>query len=230
MTIRLIKSLPFVFLLIQAGMANAAALYEEDISVQGNFCLGVDCLIQPEFPFPVIKLTENNTRIAFFDSSADASGDEWRLVANDSNSGGKDLFRIHSESVTGIVLTVDSLDAETPMLGSVALGVIDNATNSNSPAYPDGTVSIGKDADLRRLVHLSEALSASDLLIRKQMDGLPVSRQLERLAEYNKALDLVEGKIELVERIVKNRDQYEGKQGGAFWIALFLPLLCFRKK
>ncbi|MGN6517942.1 MAG: hypothetical protein ACTHK2_00775, partial [Dokdonella sp.] len=43
----------------------------DDLIVQGSQCVGFDCVDNETFGFDTLRLKENNTRIVFFDTSAD---------------------------------------------------------------------------------------------------------------------------------------------------------------
>ncbi len=67
----------------------------DDLIVQGSACVGNDCVNNESFGFDTIRLKENNTRIAFRDTSTDGfASTDWQLEANDSASGGANSFSI----------------------------------------------------------------------------------------------------------------------------------------
>ncbi len=68
----------------------------DDQIVQGSLCVGLDCVNNENFGFDTIRLKENNTRIAFVDTSSTAgfATRDWRIRANDSASGGRNGFFI----------------------------------------------------------------------------------------------------------------------------------------
>lgn len=72
----------------------------DDLIVQGSICAGFDCVNNENFGFDTIRLKENNTRIAFADTSVGTfPANQWQLLANDSASGGANKFSI--EDITG---------------------------------------------------------------------------------------------------------------------------------
>jgi len=77
----------------------------DDQIVQGSLCVGLDCVNNENFGFDTIRLKENNTRIAFVDTSSTAgfATRDWRIRANDSASGGRNGFFIDDmgDSSTG---------------------------------------------------------------------------------------------------------------------------------
>lgn len=74
----------------------------DDLIVQGSACVGFDCVDGESFGFDTIRLKENNLRIKFDDTSASAGfpANDWQLTANDSASGGRNIFML--EDVTGV--------------------------------------------------------------------------------------------------------------------------------
>jgi hypothetical protein len=62
----------------------------DDLIVQGSACVGLDCVNGEVFNFDTIRMKENNTRIAFNDTSTSAGFPtrDWRIRANSSASGG----------------------------------------------------------------------------------------------------------------------------------------------
>jgi hypothetical protein len=82
-------------------MPIADQVIPDDLIVQSSVCVGFDCVDGESFGFDTIRLKENNTRIAFDDTSASAGfpANDWQLLANDSASGGLSKFSL--EDVTG---------------------------------------------------------------------------------------------------------------------------------
>ncbi len=111
------------------GIRNTTAadqVIPDDLIVQGSACVGLDCVNNENFGFDTIRLKENNLRIHFDDTSTQVGfpANDWRLVANDSASGGSSKFSIE-----------DSTGARTPF--TVTAGA---ATNS---IFVDSTGRVG---------------------------------------------------------------------------------------
>jgi len=72
--------------------------------VQGSACVGQDCVNGESFDFDTLRLSENNLRIHFEDTSASASfpTNDWRIVINDTANGGSNFFGIE-DSNTGLL-------------------------------------------------------------------------------------------------------------------------------
>lgn len=112
-----------------AAVRNVTAadqVIPDDLIVQGSACVGLDCVNNENFSFDTIRLKENNLRIHFDDTSTQAGfpANDWRLIANDSASGGSSKFSIE-----------DSTGAKTPF--TITAGA---ATNS---IFADSTGRIG---------------------------------------------------------------------------------------
>ena len=225
---RLLQALSLCSLFFSAGVANAAVTYAENTSVQGNMCVGTDCATEETLLYPVLKVKENNTRIVFYDSSADTAGDSWRMVANDSSNGGKHYFKFQSENTAGVIFTSDDLDAGAPVLGSVVLGLTGSVGDTSSPAYTDGTVLAGTAEIQRRLVHLADAVNDFDLINRAQLAELSYPEQKARLADLDAQLTLAENRVAQIEGLLREVDDFEDKGGAAWWV-LFFPLLWMRR-
>lgn len=65
----------------------------ESLIVQNSLCVGFDCVNPESYGFDTIRLKENNTRIAFRDTSVGTfPARQWEITANDSASGGLDYL------------------------------------------------------------------------------------------------------------------------------------------
>ena len=82
------------------GDAAKDQVVPDDQIVQGSLCVGFDCVDNESFGFDTVRLKENNLRIHFDDTSTSAGfpATDWRLIANDSSSGGQSIFAIEDAS------------------------------------------------------------------------------------------------------------------------------------
>lgn len=79
----------------------------DDLIVQRSLCVGFDCVNDESFGFDTIRLKENNTRIAFDDTSVGTfPANDWELTANDSASGGINRFSILDRTAGRDIFTV----------------------------------------------------------------------------------------------------------------------------
>jgi hypothetical protein len=82
-------------------------VHADDVIITGSLCVGFDCLTDgtENFGFDTIKMKENNIRLFFDDTSTTAGfpANDWRIIANDSASGGGNYLSIE-----------DSTNAKTP--------------------------------------------------------------------------------------------------------------------
>ena len=108
------------------AVTAADQVIPDDLIVQGSDCVGLDCVNNENFGFDTIRLKENNLRIHFDDTSTQVGfpANDWRLIANDSATGGSSKFSIE-----------DSTSAKTPF--TITAGA---ATNS---IFADSTGRIG---------------------------------------------------------------------------------------
>jgi hypothetical protein len=88
-------------MLFLAPPARADVVVPDDQIVQGALCAGLDCVNNEIFGFDTLRLKENNTRIAFDDTSTGAGfpNNDWALQANETISGGRNLFFL--QDITG---------------------------------------------------------------------------------------------------------------------------------
>ena len=71
----------------------ADQIVNENHTVQGNQCVGYDCVNNEAFGFDVLRLKENNNRIRFWDSVSNQTHTQsFELKANDSANGGANYF------------------------------------------------------------------------------------------------------------------------------------------
>ncbi|NRB40880.1 MAG: OmpA family protein [Pseudomonadales bacterium] len=81
----------------------ADKIYHENFIVQGNACVGFDCVNGESFGNDVLRLKENNNRIRFWDA-VNASDDihSLELKANDSSNGGANFFSFEYSLISPI--------------------------------------------------------------------------------------------------------------------------------
>lgn len=72
----------------------------DDLIVQSSLCVGLDCVNNENFGFDTVRLKENNLRIHFDDTSASVGfpANDWRIVANDSASGGANYLAVEDST------------------------------------------------------------------------------------------------------------------------------------
>lgn len=82
----------------------------DDLIVQSSTCTGFDCVDGESFGFDTFRLKENNLRIHFDDTSSSAGypANDWRIVANDSASGGANKFVIEDSTAARNPMTIEA--------------------------------------------------------------------------------------------------------------------------
>ncbi len=82
----------------------------DDVIIQYSQCVGMDCVNGENFGFDTVRLKENNLRIHFQDTSSSASfpSNDWRIVANDSSSGGANYLAIEDSTAGRIPFRVEA--------------------------------------------------------------------------------------------------------------------------
>jgi hypothetical protein len=91
------------------SMAEEMQVFATDVIVQGSLCVGIDCVSAESFGFDTQRLKENNLRIHFDDTSVGSfPANDWRLVANDSDNGGANLFAIEDATAGRRIFVVEA--------------------------------------------------------------------------------------------------------------------------
>ncbi len=90
------------------NVTAADQVIPDDLIVQGSACVGLDCVNNENFGFDTIRLKENNLRIKFDDTSNQVGfpANDWRLIANDSASGGSSKFSIEDSTGARVPFTI----------------------------------------------------------------------------------------------------------------------------
>lgn len=81
-----------------------------DLTVYNSLCVGFDCLANESYGSDTIRLKENNLRIHFDDTSAAAGfpNRDWRIIANDTASGGANKFSIEDSTGGRTPFTIEA--------------------------------------------------------------------------------------------------------------------------
>lgn len=82
------------------GISVEDQVIPDDLIVQGSTCTGLDCVNNENFGFDTLRLKENNLRIHFDDTSSSAGfpANDWRFIANGSNSGDASFLAIEDST------------------------------------------------------------------------------------------------------------------------------------
>ena len=95
------------FALTLAAPARADDVVADDQIVQGAECVGFDCVNGEAFGTDTLRLKENNTRLAFDDTTASGgSANDWEVTANDSGNGGANYLAVTDRTTGRIPLRV----------------------------------------------------------------------------------------------------------------------------
>ena len=94
----------------RATFATKDQVVADDMIVQGSLCTGFDCVNNESFGFDTLRLKENNLRIHFDDTSTGAGfpANDWRIVANDTASGGASYLAIEDATAGNRVFSVSA--------------------------------------------------------------------------------------------------------------------------
>lgn len=91
----------FALITVSICTVKAQSVLTGDAYIYNSACVGQDCVVPESFGFFTIKMKENNTQIRFEDTSAPDGGFpsmDWTIGANETASGGKNLFFIDDET------------------------------------------------------------------------------------------------------------------------------------
>ncbi len=82
----------------------------DDVIITGSLCVGFDCINGESFGFDTFRLKENNLRIHFNDTSSTAGfpTTDWRIIINDSASGGASYFAIEDSDTARQVFKIEA--------------------------------------------------------------------------------------------------------------------------
>lgn len=128
-----------------SGEAAADFVIADDLIVQGSTCTGFDCVNGENFGFDTLRLKENNLRIHFEDTSTSAGfpANDWRIIVNDSASGGSNFFAVEDSTAARQPFRVDAAAPSNSLrvssTGNVGLGtaapILDlHITTGDTPA------------------------------------------------------------------------------------------------
>ncbi|MEZ5442348.1 MAG: hypothetical protein R3F15_12770 [Lysobacterales bacterium] len=95
------------------GSQAKDAVFGDDVIINGgtgSLCVGTDCVNNQNFGSDTIRMSENNLRITFFDTSNSASfpSNDWELTANDTTNGGANYFAITDRGTNRRNLVVEA--------------------------------------------------------------------------------------------------------------------------
>ncbi|MDP5137881.1 tail fiber domain-containing protein [Rheinheimera baltica] len=122
----------------------ADQVISDDLIVQGNTCVGVDCVNGEVMDFKTLLLKQNNLRIFFDDTSGTGSFPyfDWQLTANESANGGANKFSIDDVTSSTTPFTVEGATPSHSLylssagrlgLGTAAPGVDVHLSKGNTP-------------------------------------------------------------------------------------------------
>jgi hypothetical protein len=207
---RMRRILPLAALLAVLSPAPALAdqVIPDDLIVQSSICTGFDCVNNESFSFDTLRLKENNTRIQFDDTSANAgfAANDWALQANETPSGGANRFMLVDDTAARTPFSVFAGAPEHALVvqsgGEVGLGL----------ASPSAPLHVRR-ADGTAAFRVEETAAATDARVLGEL----VNNGPARLRFANSAPDaaswLVGG---------ANASEFEIRAGGAAAPALTL--------
>jgi hypothetical protein len=131
-----------------AAPARADDLVADDQIVQGLECAGLDCVGNEAFGTDTLRLKENNTRLAFDDTTSGGPANDWEVTANDSGSGGASYLAVTDKTTSRLPLRVmgasptDALvlrpDGDVELRRGTLVARVNGTSTENAAAF-DGT-------------------------------------------------------------------------------------------
>lgn len=110
----------------------------DDLIVRGSMAVGHDVATNESFGFDTLRLKENNLRIHFQDTSSSSAFPtrDWRLVANDTNNGGRNYFGIEDADAGQMIFRVEAGAPESSLhidsSGNVGFGTSNPVTRMHA--------------------------------------------------------------------------------------------------
>ncbi|EDM66407.1 MAG: hypothetical protein COB27_008115 [Moritella sp.] len=124
MSKQVIKTLALVGLFsLSSGVANASVVNDAQL-IEGDLCVGFDCVNDENFDGELLRLKENNVHIRLIDTSSITQDHEsWNIGANDSSNGGNAYLNLEVKSLTQDSLVLS--DGTAPLWDCSVLPPID---------------------------------------------------------------------------------------------------------
>ena len=100
----------FAGAMVASHGAAADYVHSDDVIIHNSLCVGFSCVSGMDFHYDTIVLGENSVRILFDDTSTSSSfpRNDWRLIANDSASGGGNYFAIEDATLGNRIFSVEA--------------------------------------------------------------------------------------------------------------------------
>jgi hypothetical protein len=160
MNIEHLRLAPIIFLALTLGStAHADDVILDDLIVDGNVCVGVECMDMHLFDFDTIVLKSSDPQIKFQDTSSTSSfpTNDWAVGITDNGAGGLPMFSINDVETGMAVL---QLQAATD--GGVAIGA--------GAEIEANAVSFGASGATRKIVNVAEGTDDADAVNKGQFD------------------------------------------------------------
>jgi len=146
----------FVTLVLETLVPSARAdvTHQDDTIIFGSLCVGVDCSTNENFDLDSIRITENNLRIHFEDTSLTASfpTNDWRIVINDTTNGGANFFAVEDASAGQKLFTLEAGAPANALYvdkdGRIGLGTSNPVANLEAVAGSTPTFRLSQDGSL----------------------------------------------------------------------------------
>lgn len=214
------RSFPGVVLAALMATPVQAAVYSDDLIVQGNGCIGTDCLDGETLDGNGLKLKENNTRIRWHDTTATDRqitntfentyavgevGRAWRMDANESANGGQNHLMIMQYGLDSSPLLSDGSAPDYDCSGGIPPFPVVGTLPEGDPAEDEFCQLLSTDVHLNGLrfaetaaggVAVGSEATVADGTV--SLGSADLKRRLVRVAHAVEATDaLVKGQMEM---------------------------------
>lgn len=160
-----IRSSLFFLSAILFGLSASA---QQDLTVFGSACIGADCSGSEIFDFDTLLLKANQPSIHFNDTSSSAN-----FPTNDW------LLGIHSEDANSPAnFVIRDISNNSPVLQIAPASTNAIAIGANAQ-LETGAISVGSPGSERRIMHVADAVDATDAANKKQLDAAQAALEAE---------------------------------------------------
>ena len=186
-------------------VARAAdSVITDDQIVTGSLCVGFDCLTDgtESFGFDTVRMMENNIQIHFDDTSSTAGFplNDWRIVANDSSSGGGEYFAVEDATNSKTPFKIEA-NARTNALyvnstGRVGIGTATPVLNLHVLSGDTPSIRLDQDTSSGWTAQVWDvAGNESNFFIRDTTGGSKLSFRIQPGAPTNTLTLKSDGKV-----------------------------------
>lgn len=106
-------------------------IHDGEVVIKGSACIGLGCVDNESFGYDTLRLKATNIRLRFEDTTGSSSsrpGTDWRLMINDTESGGMGYFAIRDDDTDNNIFALEAGAPDNSLyvddLGQIGLGTV----------------------------------------------------------------------------------------------------------